>query len=57
MSTWTKPQFKECLKSLIMGRVLSEEEMEEILNLTWDDFAKCPNVFRRVMDRLEENVH
>lgn len=57
MSTWTKPQFKECLKSLIMGRVLSEEEVEEILNLTWDEFAKCPKVFRRVMDRLEENVH
>jgi hypothetical protein len=42
---------------MIMGRVLSEEEVEEILNLTWDEFIKCPNVFRRVMDRLEENVH
>jgi hypothetical protein len=57
MSTWTRPQFKECLKSLIMGRVLSEDEVEELLNLTWDEFVKCPKVFRRVMDRLEENVH
>jgi len=57
MSTWTRPQFKECLKSLIMGRVLSEEEVEELLNLAWDEFVKCPKVFRRVMDRLEENVN
>jgi hypothetical protein len=40
-----------------MGRVLSEEEVEELLNLAWDEFVKCPKVFRRVMDRLEENVN
>lgn len=56
MSTFTKAQFKECLKSMIMGRVLPEDELDEILNMVWDDFNKCPYVFKRVMDRLEDNV-